>query len=100
MIASRSGGYQGIGFAMPINTAVKVYNDIIKTGHVTRGSIGIRFRENPDQQQQTLLKVYGAIMAFSWIQVEPNGPADKGGVKPGRCNYFDQRQARDARVRI
>ena len=47
MIASRSGGYQGIGFAMPINTAVKVYNDIIKQGHVTRGSIGIRFRENP-----------------------------------------------------
>ena len=43
MIASRSGGYQGIGFAMPINTAVKVYNQIIKTGHVTRGSIGITF---------------------------------------------------------
>ena len=41
MIASRSGGYQGIGFAMPINTAVKVYNDIIQEGHVTRGSIGI-----------------------------------------------------------
>ena len=31
MIASRSGGYQGIGFAMPINTAVKVYNEIIKS---------------------------------------------------------------------
>jgi serine protease Do len=37
MIASRSGGYQGIGFALPINTAVKVYNQIIKTGKVTRG---------------------------------------------------------------
>ena len=44
MIASRSGGYQGIGFAMPINTAVNVYNQIIKTGHVTRGSIGISFQ--------------------------------------------------------
>jgi serine protease Do len=83
MIASRSGGNQGIGFAMPINTAVKVYNSIIKTGHVTRGSIGIRFRENPDQQQQTdLLRVYGANHGVFVEQVEPDGPADKGGVKP------------------
>src|ERR1035438_9180581 len=42
-IASRSGGYQGIGFALPINEAVKVYNDIIKNGKVVRGSIGIGF---------------------------------------------------------
>jgi serine protease Do len=41
-IASRSGGYQGIGFALPINEAVKVYNDIIKNGKVVRGSIGSR----------------------------------------------------------
>ena len=40
-IASRSGGYQGIGFALPINTAVRVYNEIIKTGKVTRGGIGV-----------------------------------------------------------
>ena len=40
-IASRTGGYQGIGFALPINTAVKVYNQIIKTGKVTRGGIGV-----------------------------------------------------------
>ncbi len=45
MIASRSGGYQGIGFAMPINTAVKVYNQIIREGHVTRGSIGVGLQE-------------------------------------------------------
>lgn len=83
MIASRSGGNQGIGFAMPINTAVKVYNAIIKNGHVTRGSIGIRFHENPDQQQQTdLLRIYGANHGVFVEQVEPDGPADKGGVKP------------------
>ena len=40
-IASRSGGYQGIGFALPINQAVMVYNEIIKNGKVTRGSIGV-----------------------------------------------------------
>ena len=37
-IVTRSGGYQGIGFALPINTAVSVYNQIIKNGKVTRGS--------------------------------------------------------------
>jgi len=43
MIASESGGYQGIGFALPSNTAAKVYNTIIKEGKMTRGSIGIQF---------------------------------------------------------
>jgi serine protease Do len=80
MIASRSGGYQGIGFAMPMNTAVKVYNSIIKTGHVTRGSVGIRFRENPNNDQ--LLKVYGADHGIFVDSVEPDGPADKAGMKP------------------
>ena len=49
-IASRSGGYQGIGFALPINEAVKVYNDIIKNGKVVRGSIGIKFA--PSEQRE------------------------------------------------
>jgi serine protease Do len=80
MIASRSGGYQGIGFAMPINTAVKVYNSIIKNGHVTRGSIGIRFRESPNNEQ--LLKVYGAEHGIFVDSVESDGPADKAGMKP------------------
>ena len=80
MIASRSGGYQGIGFAMPINTAVKVYNDIIKEGHVTRGSIGISFDARDDKN---LLQVYGGTdHGVFVIKVEPNGPADKAGIKP------------------
>lgn len=78
MIASRSGGYQGIGFAMPINTAVKVYNEIIQTGHMTRGSIGITFE--PDQNV-ALLKVYGADHGIFVRTVVPNGPAEKAGVK-------------------
>ena len=80
MIASRSGGYQGIGFAMPINTGVKIYNQIIKTGHVTRGSIGIRFSESPNSG--SLLKVYGAEHGGVFVgQVEPDGPAAKAGIK-------------------
>src|SRR5689334_3658617 len=57
MIATQSGGYQGIGFALPINTAVNVYNSIIRSGKVERGSIGITFK-NYDKSQ-TLLKALG-----------------------------------------
>ncbi len=77
MIASRSGGYQGIGFAMPINTAVKVYNDVIKEGHVTRGSVGIGLQaESPE-----LLKVYGADHGAFVQKVFPDTPAEKAGIK-------------------
>jgi len=79
MIASRSGGYQGIGFAMPINSAVKVFNDIIKEGHVTRGSIGIHFSARPDISD--ILKVYGAKHGIFVEKVEADGPADKAGIK-------------------
>ncbi len=78
MIASRSGGNQGIGFAMPINTAVKVYNEIIKDGHVTRGSIGISFNAKDDKN---LLQVYGADHGVFVISVNKDGPADKAGIK-------------------
>ncbi len=81
MIASRSGGYQGIGFAMPINTAVYVYNQIIKSGHVTRGSIGIRFGNDEGASHLSLLKVYGADHGIFVMSVEANQPADKAGVK-------------------
>jgi serine protease Do len=79
-IASRSGGYQGIGFAMPMNTAVNVYNQIIKTGKVTRGSIGIQFSANTDHSRD-LLKVYGAKNGIFVAHVESGGPADKAGLR-------------------
>jgi serine protease Do len=79
MIASRSGGYQGIGFAVPINTAARVYNQIIKTGHMTRGSIGISFSEGPNNAD--LVKVYGAEHGILVSKVEPDGPAAKAGIK-------------------
>jgi serine protease Do len=78
MIASRTGGNQGIGFAMPINTAAKVYNQIIKSGHVTRGSIGIRF---PSDNNGDLLKAYGAKQGVFVENVQPGGPAEKAGIK-------------------
>ena len=80
-IASRSGGYQGIGFAMPINEAVKVYNDIIKNGKVVRGSIGIRFTRSDDPKAEALLKANGANEGVFVLEVPEGGPADKAGIK-------------------
>jgi len=80
-IASRSGGYQGIGFALPINTAAMVYNEIIKTGKVVRGSIGISFPADPDVNRN-LLKAYGKTTDGVFVQsVAPGGPSDKAGLQ-------------------
>jgi serine protease Do len=81
-IASRSGGYQGIGFALPINEAVKVYNDIIKNGKVVRGSIGISFTPSATPRAEALLKANGAKEGVFVEQVPANGPSDKAGIKP------------------
>jgi serine protease Do len=81
-IASRSGGYQGIGFALPINDAVRVYNDIIKNGKVVRGSIGISFTPSDTPRAEALLKANGAKEGVFVEQVPANGPADKAGIKP------------------
>ncbi|MBI3667593.1 MAG: Do family serine endopeptidase [Acidobacteria bacterium] len=78
-IVSSSGGYEGLGFAMPSNVAVGVYNQLIKEGKVVRGSIGISFRD----QNESLLRVYGAKEGGVLVnEVQPGGPAEKAGVKP------------------
>jgi serine protease Do len=82
-IASRSGGYQGIGFALPINSAAKVYNQIIKTGKVTRGSIGIKFAPSESEKARNLLKSENLTEGVFVEYVVPGGPAEKGGMKPG-----------------
>lgn len=80
MIATQSGGYQGIGFALPINTAVKSYNQIIKTGSVTRGSIGIS--SNSRQVKPETLKALGFTHGVVVEAITPGGPAAKAGLKP------------------
>src|SRR5580692_9921583 len=80
-IYTQSAGYEGIGFAMPSNTVVDVYNDLISPSHkVTRGSIGIQFREG---LSGAVNRVYGFKSGVLVQQVQPGGPADKGGLKPG-----------------
>ena len=78
-IATNTGAYQGIGFALPVNTAVKVYNQIIRTGHVTRGSIGITFQKQENPNVYKALGLKGGVLVD---QVEPGGPSEKAGVKP------------------
>ena len=82
-IASRTGGYQGIGFALPINTAAAVYNEIIKTGKVTRGSIGIGFIRSDDPRAQAALKASGANEGAFIVDVTAGGPAEKAGIQKG-----------------
>jgi len=80
-IYTQSAGYQGIGFAMPSNTVVSVYNDLISPSHkVTRGSIGISFRSG---LSGAVNRVYGFKNGVLVQQVQPGGPADKAGLKPG-----------------
>jgi serine protease Do len=80
-IYTQSAGYQGIGFAMPANTVVAVYNDLISPSHkVTRGSIGISFHSG---LSSAVNRVYGFKNGVLVQQVQPGGPADKGGIKPG-----------------
>jgi serine protease Do len=82
-IASRSGGFQGIGFALPINEAARVYNDIIKNGKVTRGSIGIKFTPSDTSRAQANLKVAGVREGVFVEEVTPGGPSSKAGMKEG-----------------
>jgi len=82
-IASESGGYQGIGFALPMNTAAGVYNEIIKNGKVTRGSIGISFFPSERPDAQAALKASGVSEGVFVTDVTSGGPAEKGGLQKG-----------------
>ena len=79
-IYTQSSGYQGIGFAMPSNTVVQVYNDLISPSHkVTRGAIGISFREGLSGAVGRMYGFKGGVLVQA---VTPGGPSDKGGLKP------------------
>ena len=78
MIATSRGGSEGVGFALPSNMVVRVYNDIIRDGRVTRGSIGISFIPKPAPETLRGLGVdHGVIVK----EVNKGGPSEKAGVK-------------------
>jgi serine protease Do len=80
-ILSRSGGFQGIGFAIPINLAKTVMQDLIDEGKVTRGWIGVSI-QNLDKALAEAMKLKstdGALIS----EVFSDSPAEKGGLKAG-----------------
>lgn len=81
MIFSRTGGYMGLSFAIPIDVAVGVRDQLIKTGRVVRGRIGVAVQDVDAQLAQSfgLERPRGALVS----SVDEDGPAAKAGVKPG-----------------
>ncbi len=80
-IFSQTGGYMGLSFAIPIDVAVNVEQQLIKTGHVVRGRIGVTIQDVTAQLAESfgLDRPRGALVS----SVEQGGPADKAGIKAG-----------------
>lgn len=80
-IFSTTGGYQGIGFAIPSNMAKIVMNSLIEKGRVIRGWLGVSIQEiTPDLAEQFRLeRDYGTLVA----DVVDNSPAEKAGIIRG-----------------
>jgi serine protease Do len=95
-ILSRSGGSQGVGFAIPSNIARTVMDGLIAHGHVTRGYLGVKIQNlTPALAQEFKLKNQsGALIG----EVVDGGPAAKAGFKPGDVVLeFNGKQVTDSR---
>lgn len=80
-IYSRSGGSMGLSFAIPIDVAIDISNQLKATGKITRGWLGIAIQELTKELAESfgMKNTNGALVAG----VEKNGPADKGGLEAG-----------------
>jgi serine protease Do len=80
-IISRTGGYQGIGFAIPSNMASQIAQSLVQYGRVVRGWLGIGIQDvNPDLAGAMGLPTADGVLVSD---VEPGSPADKGGIQRG-----------------
>lgn len=80
-IFSRSGGYMGISFAIPMDEAMRISNQLRSTGKVSRGRIGVAIAEVSKEVAESLglNKARGALVR----NIEVGAPADKAGLEPG-----------------
>lgn len=80
-IYSRTGGFQGVSFAIPINVAVRIKDQLLAFGKVTRGRLGITIQPVTGQLAEAfgLDKAHGALVAG----VDKTGPAATAGLQPG-----------------
>jgi serine protease Do len=81
MILSDSGGFQGVGLAIPASMAENVYRQLVETGKVTRGWLGVGIQEmTPELAKSFNLKADEGVLVS---HVEPNSPAEKAGLHSG-----------------
>jgi serine protease Do len=80
-IYSRTGGYMGVSFSIPINVAMQVAHQLMTTGHVSRGKLGVVIQAVDQGLADSfgLPEPEGALVST----VEPGGPAARAGVQPG-----------------
>jgi serine protease Do len=80
-IFSRTGGYMGLSFAIPIDMAMNVKDQLVAHGSVTRGRIGVNIQEIDQALANSfgLSKPQGALVS----RVEPGSPAEKAGIRAG-----------------
>ncbi|MFT5424450.1 MAG: serine protease Do [Phycisphaerales bacterium] len=82
-IASRSGGNQGLGFAVPADLAHAVAQSIIESGRVRRGFMGISWDRDTDSINAQTAYELGIPGGVQLTTVTPGGPADDAGLAPG-----------------
>src|SRR6185369_6972889 len=95
MIYSESGGNQGIGFAIPSNLASKIYNQLVRTGKVTRGYLGVIINEITPEKADGLglTTTEGALVN----DVQTDSPAAKAGIQSGDVIVgFDGKPIKDS----
>ncbi|MFN4152086.1 MAG: PDZ domain-containing protein, partial [Candidatus Sericytochromatia bacterium] len=79
-IASRTGGYMGIGFAIPSNMAKKIMNDLVTKGKVSRGFLGIQIQDMNENFAKSL-KADNANKGIVVVDVFKDSPAEKSGME-------------------
>lgn len=81
MIYSKTGGYQGLAFAIPIDIALDVKDQLLQTGKVTRGRLGVALQE----VSQALARSFGLRHSDGALitMVEPGGPGAQAGLQAG-----------------
>ncbi len=80
-IFSRTGGFMGLSFAIPIDVALNVVEQIKQSGHVTRGWLGVMIQDVTRELAESfgMERPYGALVS----QVVPDSPSDKAGIQVG-----------------
>ncbi len=101
-IYTRTGGYEGLSFAIPIDVALKVKDEILHNGKVTRGRMGVAIQDlNQSLAESFGLKSPAGALVSS---VEHDSPAEKAGIKPGdvilSLNGVKVESSRDMPLRV